>query len=101
MIPMYQIPLIEPMPLPPGASPSDRLEYNRQMSIYRAQVIERKQQRDWDIAFHVVVGIILVLMAAALLVGTIYLMAGFRGLAIAVTASLAFWLAVVEVKRRL
>lgn len=100
-MPYMPPPLIEPRPLHPNATPSERLEYQRQMEAHRRAVRERNEQMDWDMAVHLVFVAILVLMVVAMVIGLSYAYFGFRGVTIAIACPLVFWLAVVEVKRRL
>ena len=101
MIPPWAYPLIEPRPLHPNATPSERLEYQRQMEAHRRAVRERNDMMNWDMAVHLVAAAVLALLALGGILLVIHETAGFRGIAIAVAAPLVFWLAVVEVKRRL
>lgn len=101
MIPPYAYPLVEPRPLHPNATPSERLEYQRQMEEYRRAVRERNERMNWDGAAHLVLAGVFVLLSVVAVLGGAYAVAGFRGVSIAIACSLVFWLAVVEVKRRL
>lgn len=97
----YMYPIVEPRPLHPNATPSERMEYQRQMEAYRAAIRERNQMMDWDMAVHLVAAAVVVIIALAGMVIVIHHAAGVRGLAIAVSGLLLLALAVVEVKRRL
>lgn len=101
MMPPWSYPLVEPPPLHPNATPSERLEYQRQMESYRRAVRERKDMMDWDIAVHLVVGGILVIIVVGSFLAMIYISFGTRGLFLTFGFTMALILAVVEVKRRL
>lgn len=101
MMPYIEAPLIEPMPLHPNATPSERLEYQRQMQIYQQELRDRNDRMNWHLAAHIVLLAVIMIGSAIAIGALVYAAAGFRGLAIAIAAPLVFWLAVAEVKRRL
>lgn len=101
MIPPWAYPLVEPPPLHPNATPSERLEYQRQMEAHRRAVRERDNMMGWDMAVHIVAAGVLILTAFGGFLAVIYSSFGARGLSLAFGIAMVLILAVVEVKRRL
>jgi hypothetical protein len=88
---MIRPPLIPP---PPGASPQQEMEYLKQRA-------EWKNVMDWQLA---VIIVIVGLLIGAVIVGVFiaaWISGKLNGVLGLVAGSAAFWLAVVEVKKRL